>query len=89
MSSKRIEKRFGTVAVEKGFITAGQLIEAMTIQICEDLEKAEHRAIGQILVGLGYLNFSQIVAILETLGFPPGFCRAVSQQSDNPAPIIN
>jgi hypothetical protein len=89
MSSHRIEKRFGMVAVEKGFITADQLIEAMTIQISEDLEKAEHRAIGQILVGLGYLNFNQIVAILETLGFPPGFCRAVTRQSDHQAHSAN
>ena len=45
-------KRFGFMAVEMGFITLDQIIEAMKIQVREDLEKPKHRLVGQILVDL-------------------------------------
>jgi hypothetical protein len=48
------------IAVEKGFVTAEQVIEAMNIQILEDMEKREHRLIGTILLDQGILTISQI-----------------------------
>ena len=45
-------KRFGFMAVEMGFITLDQIIEAMKIQVKEDLANQKHRLIGQILVDL-------------------------------------
>jgi hypothetical protein len=39
MAIKRLEKRFGTIAVEKGFITVSQLMDAFEIQVREDVAK--------------------------------------------------
>jgi len=44
------EKRFGAIAVEKGYITKEQLLEAIKIQVEEDLEHGSHRVLGQILL---------------------------------------
>ncbi|MBN1832508.1 MAG: hypothetical protein JW896_10395 [Deltaproteobacteria bacterium] len=60
-------KRFGVIAVEKGFITLEQLVEAMTLQIQEETEGERHRLIGQILLSLGYLTSSQIDEVMETM----------------------
>ncbi len=60
-------KRFGVIAVEKGFITLEQLVEAMTLQIQEETEGKKHRIIGQILLSLGYLTSPQIDEVMETI----------------------
>ncbi len=60
-------KRFGVIAVEKGFITLEQLVEAMTLQIQEETEGERHRLIGQILLSLGYLTSPQIDEVMETI----------------------
>jgi len=49
------DKRFGVIAVDKGFITKEQLFEAMRIQVEEDLSGKPHTLIGIILIRLGYL----------------------------------
>ena len=56
--------RFGMVAVEKGFITGHQLVEAGVIQVREDVEGKPHRPIGEILVELGYMRPSQVQVVL-------------------------
>ena len=38
------QKRFGLIAVEKGFITAEQLVEAFKVQVLEEIEKGKHNA---------------------------------------------
>ena len=53
---KQIEKRFGTIAVEKGFITIDQLLDALEVQVREDLAGKKHRLIGKILYDLGFLT---------------------------------
>lgn len=45
--------RFGTIAIEKGFIKKDQLIEALGCQAKENVEQKEHRLVGQILLDLG------------------------------------
>lgn len=64
---KTIEKRFGTVAVERGLITKGQLVEALAIQARENVEDGTHRLLGQILIELGYLNNAGLEEILDEL----------------------
>ena len=64
---KRIEGRFGTVAVEKGFITVNQLVDALAIQARENIEHGKHRPIGQILLDQGLLTEAQINEVLETM----------------------
>jgi hypothetical protein len=66
----RLEKRFGTIAVEKGFTTKEQVLEAMNVQVSEDLDGKEHRRIGSILYSLGYITIPQINEVLESMQKP-------------------
>ena len=61
------DKRFGVVAVEKGFITKEQLFEALKIQVEEDLSGKPHTLIGIILIKLGYLTHEEADDILLAL----------------------
>lgn len=67
MEKKFIEKRFGSIAVEKGFITVEQLVEALTIQAKENVERDEHRRLGRILLDQGFINDSQIDEVYQVL----------------------
>jgi len=64
---KNIQKRFGAIAVEKGFITTDQLTEALSIQARENTEKGVHRLLGQILMDLGYMREAQVEEVVDTL----------------------
>jgi len=68
MSEGRLDKRFGAVAIEKEFITLENLIEAIKIQVTENLEDSEHRLIGQILWEKGYLTTEQINEVIKSMG---------------------
>ncbi|MDH4264178.1 MAG: hypothetical protein OEW45_00950 [Deltaproteobacteria bacterium] len=68
METEHLEKRFGVLAVEKGFVTADQVIEALKIQVMEDIEKGQHRLIGRILLEQGLITLSQIDDLLDSLG---------------------
>ena len=67
MTIKEHEKRFGLIAVGKGFITLEQLIEAMKIQVEEDIQDASHRLIGEILVDIGAMSAPQIIDVLNAM----------------------
>jgi hypothetical protein len=68
MSEGKLDKRFGAVAIDKGFITLENLVEAMKIQILENLQGPDHRLIGQILWEEGYIKTEQINEVLESMG---------------------
>ena len=68
METEHLEKRFGVVAVEKGLITANQVIEALSTQVMEDIEKGQHRFIGRILLEQGVITLSQIDDVLKSMG---------------------
>ena len=68
MSGGKLDKRFGAVAIDKGFITLENLVEAMKIQILENLQGPDHRLIGQILWEEGYIKTEQINEVLESMG---------------------
>ncbi|MBN1906684.1 MAG: hypothetical protein JW927_16495 [Deltaproteobacteria bacterium] len=59
------EKQFGIIAIEKGFITADNLIETLKIQVEEEIQYKTHRLIGEILLDKGYINPAQIQEILD------------------------
>lgn len=61
------ERRFGFIAIEKGFIRADQLYEALMRQRAQETGGTERRPLGMILKDLGYLSVSQIKEILQTL----------------------
>ncbi len=59
------EKQFGILAIEKGFITAENLIETLKIQVEEEIETRTHRLIGEILLDKGYITPTQIQDVLD------------------------
>jgi hypothetical protein len=68
METDHLEKRFGIVAVEKGFVKPDEIVDALRIQVKEDVESGRHRLIGRILLEQGKLSMSQIDEVLEILG---------------------
>ena len=64
---KHYQKRFGTIAVDKGYINQGQLIKALEIQAKENVLDGKHRLLGQIFVEEGLLTNTQVEEILETM----------------------
>jgi hypothetical protein len=68
MEIDHLEKRFGVIAIEKGFLSADQVIEALRIQVLEDIEKGGHRLMGRILLEKGQITLSQINEVLTSLG---------------------
>jgi len=59
------KKRFGALAFDKGFLNVEQIIEALSIQLKENIETGKNRPIGEILVQLGYINSKEIKELLE------------------------
>lgn len=88
MFLQNLERRFGIAAVQKGFITADQLIEALSIQVMEELEESEHRLIGQILFEKDYMTAVQIKEVLAFLGIKSNFISRVQRSVIN-ADIID
>lgn len=68
MTTQKIDKRFGTIAIEKGFITQEQLFEVLKTQVSEELEGKERRLVGQILYDKGHITTDQIDDVLVTMG---------------------
>ena len=60
--------RFGTIALNKGFISSGQLGRAVSVQMREDLEKGVHRLLGEILLQMGFMKDMQVKEVLEEQG---------------------
>lgn len=61
------EKQFGIIAIEKGFITSDELIDALKTQVEEDVEIGTHRLIGEILLDKDYITATQIENVLNTI----------------------
>ena len=68
METANLEKRFGVIAIEKGYCSAEQFIEALKIQVMEDFNKGKHRLVGRILLEQGVMNLEQINQVLVILG---------------------
>jgi len=62
-------KFFGEVALEKRFVTADQLYQALTIQARDKVDGRPERLLGQILLELGHMKEDQIRQVLDIL-FP-------------------
>ncbi|MBW1851164.1 MAG: hypothetical protein JRJ15_06980 [Deltaproteobacteria bacterium] len=67
MALEDLDQRFGSIAVKKGFITSEQLIEAISIQVAENIKDNKHRIIGTILRDMGLLTIEQINEVLKTI----------------------
>jgi hypothetical protein len=60
------QRRFGLIAIEKGFITVDELWEGLMRQKAQSAE-AKRRHIGMILKDMGYMDVPQIDAVLEAM----------------------
>ena len=65
--SQKYTPRFGQIAVEKGFVTSGQVKEALLEQIDDDFARRPHRELGIILLEKGWMNAQQVEAVLNEL----------------------
>ena len=64
---EHFEKQFGIIAIEKGFITADNLVEALRIQVDEELRSKKHRLIGEILMENDNMTADQIQETLDSI----------------------
>ncbi len=67
MAIHDLDKRFGTIAIEKGFITEHLLDAALTAQVKDDERGVEHRLIGTILREKGSITVTQIDIVLKEM----------------------
>lgn len=68
MSSEHLQKRFGVVAIEHGFVSPEQFVEALKIQVMEDVKSGKHRLVGRILLENGAMSLEQINIVLDAIG---------------------
>ena len=62
-----LEKRFGIIAIEKGYITPEELVDALRTQVQEDIDYGCHRIIGEILLAHENMIPAQIEEVLKEL----------------------
>ena len=67
MTDEKKEMRFGIIAINKGYVMPEQVIDALNIQVKEDMAAGKHRRIGMILLEKGHLTLAQINEVLEEL----------------------
>ena len=65
--SAEYNARFGVVAVNIGFVTIEQVIEALTEQVMENLSNRRHRLLGEIFLEKGWMTPEQIDMVLTEL----------------------
>ncbi|HDH05478.1 MAG TPA: hypothetical protein ENH01_07180 [Nitrospirae bacterium] len=65
--SEKYCTRFGMISVEKGFISAEQVKEALSEQLDDNLANRPHRLIGRILLDRGWMTPQQIETVLNEL----------------------
>lgn len=67
MTELNNEVRFGKVAVDMGFITMEQMLNAIEVQVRENINFGTHRKIGVILLEEGHITPEQIDEVLKVL----------------------
>ena len=66
------EKRFGICAIEKGYITAEDLVQGLITQVGEDIQSIPHRLLGEIFIEKGVMTPQQVEDVLSSI-----FCKKV------------
>jgi len=67
MSEETYTRRFGEIAMSKGFITKEQLANVMTTQVKGEIERSIHKLIGEIMIDEGVMDESQVKEVLEAM----------------------
>ncbi|MEW6602733.1 MAG: hypothetical protein AB1499_17310 [Nitrospirota bacterium] len=66
-SKNEYRPRSGQIAVELGFITKAQLMEAINEQVEDDLNHHTHRFLMEILLDKGWISREQVDIILDEI----------------------
>lgn len=66
----RYRRLFGEIALDRGFVDAAQLYEALTVQARRRAEGKSDKLLGQILLELGFLSPDQLQEVIDHL-YPP------------------
>ena len=61
------EKRFGDIAVKKGFITHDDLTKALTIQNQEEIESGTYLLLREILLDQDTMHVNQIEEVVKAV----------------------
>jgi hypothetical protein len=64
---EQYEKRFGMIAIGKGYITAEDLVKGLTIQVGEDVRQMPHRFLGEIFFDMGLMTDQQVDEVLGSI----------------------
>lgn len=67
MALKDLDRRFGNIAMAKGFVTIEQLVGAITVQVMEEMESGVRKLIGHILHERGQITETQLEEVLKEL----------------------
>lgn len=67
---KKVDKTFGDVAIEKGFITPEQLEKALKIQTDDACSLGKRRPVGRILLNEGFITLQQLGEVIKLLENP-------------------
>ncbi|MGD9162076.1 MAG: hypothetical protein PVG39_26930 [Desulfobacteraceae bacterium] len=67
MTELNNEVRFGKVAVDMGFITMDQMLNAIEVQVKENIAFGTHRKIGMILLEQGHITPEQVDKVLKEM----------------------
>jgi hypothetical protein len=59
--------RFGTLAIEMGFITIEQVLGVIFEQVMDNHYRKRHKKIGRIMIDKGLMSKEQVEAVLEKL----------------------
>ena len=65
MADMNIKKRFGCLAIDKGFITEDQFIEAMRIQISNEQKEVGSALIGEIMKNMDVMTDEQVEEVIR------------------------
>ena len=61
---KSARRRFGYFAIKKGFITEGQFIEAMRLQISSEQKGDDPDLIGETIKKMGFMTDEQVEEVM-------------------------
>ena len=67
METEYTEIRFGATAVKKGFVTTDDILNALSVQVHEDLASGEHRPLGTILLDQNLITATQLKEVLKSI----------------------
>jgi hypothetical protein len=70
MTDEGLRKRFGDIAIRKGFLTKEHFVEAMAFQIENELDGKQPKLIGSILMEKAYMTEEQVDDVIHVMAKP-------------------